>query len=132
MEPKREKQSSLLETSKLNAALQALGYSDITFHGQVEGVEGTKFTSDFYSPSTNTLILVQDSEKLCYDRVNPNGEFRLKERVAKSLPSQPKIFSVNIFQLVNIAEKEQKISFLTEKCSIPLVGEKVNLEVEGL
>jgi hypothetical protein len=38
-----------------------------------------------------------DSDTLCYDRVNPNGTFRLRERIVNSLPSKPNVYVVNLF-----------------------------------
>ena len=76
--------SSLYDGSKVQPALAALGYTDATFNGQVGG-----FSFDFYSPSKNVAILALDSEQLCYDRESPNGNFRLRERTAKSLAEKP-------------------------------------------
>ncbi len=71
-------------------------------------------------------ILAQDSDTLCYDRVAPNGSFQLKERVANSLDAKPKVFTVNLFTLNGLANKEAKIKYLTEQCGIPLIGEKID------
>jgi len=38
-----------------------------------------------------------DHESLVYNRMYPNGNGRLVERVAKSLPSKPRICIVNMF-----------------------------------
>lgn len=72
------------------------------------------------------------SETLCYDRETPNADFRLHERVAKALPQKPKICVINLFTLSGIADKAEKVKFLTETCGVPLAAEKANLDVEGL
>jgi hypothetical protein len=123
--------SSLYENSKILPALQALGYTDVSYHAPIEGLNESKFISDYYSPSTNTLFLTQDSETLCYDRQNPNGLFHIRERVAHQLTQKPNVYVINVFNLSNIAEKEEKVKFLNEKCGVKLVGEKVDLDVAG-
>lgn len=50
-----------------------------------------------------------DSDTLCYDRSNPNGTFRLRERIAESLPSKPKVVAVNLFALAQCQTKEEKV-----------------------
>ena len=125
------KVSGLYENSKILPALQALGYADVTYLAPLEGLDGSNFISDYYSPSTNTLFLTMDSENLCYDRQTPNGNFRIRERVAQQLTQKPTIYQVNVFNLSNIAEKEEKIKFLNEKCEVKLVGDKINLDVVG-
>ena len=117
------KVSGLYENSKILPALQALGYADVTYLAPLEGLDGSNFISDYYSPSTNTLFLTLDSENLCYDRQTPNGNFKIHERVAQQLTQKPKIYQINIFNLSNIAEKEEKIKYLNEKCDIKLIGE---------
>lgn len=118
-----KKISALYENSKLLPALQALGYTDVTYHAPIEGLDGSHFVGDFYSPSTNTLFLTLDSENLCYDRQTPNGNFRIHERVAQQLTQKPTIYQINVFNLSNIAEKEEKIKFLNEKCDVKLNGD---------
>jgi hypothetical protein len=49
--------SGLYESSKILPALKALGYADIDFRSTIDGIDDSKFNADFYSPSTNTLIL---------------------------------------------------------------------------
>jgi len=71
-----------------------------------------------------------DSDTLCYDRSNPNGTFRLRERIAESLPSKPKVVAVNLFALAQCQTKEEKVALL--QTLAPVVGPSVNLEVEGL
>jgi hypothetical protein len=50
--------------------------------------------------------------------------------VASSLDAKPKLFTVNLFTLNGLADKEAKIKYLTEQCGIPLVGEKVDDSVQ--
>ena len=126
-----KKVSGLYENSKILPALQALGYTDVSYHAPIDGLDGSHFVGDYYSPSTNTLFLTLDSETLCYDRQTPNGNFRIHERVANELTQKPNIHIINVFNLSNIPEKEEKIKFLTEKCNVKLVGDKVNLDVAG-
>ena len=95
----------------------------MTYHAPIEGLDGSHFVGDYYSPSTNTLFLTLDSENLCYDRQTPNGNFRIHERVAQQLNQKPTIYQINVFNLSNIAEKEEKIKFLNEKCDVKLVGD---------
>jgi hypothetical protein len=76
--------------------------------------------------------LTLDSDNLCYDRVTPNGDFKLKERTVATLESKPTLYTVNLFTLSGILDKEGKIKYLTEKCGIPLVGTEVNYTVAGL
>ena len=56
----------------------------------------------------------------------------LKERVALSLPSKPKVFSVNIFDLNQAKEKNEKIKYLTENSKIPVVAKEIKHEILGL
>lgn len=126
------KPSLLHENAKVLPALQALGYSDVSFGAPIEGKNGSNFVADYYSPEKNTLFLVLSSDNLCYDRETPNADFRLHERVANALPQKPKICVINLFTLSGIADKAEKVKFLTEKCGVPLAAEKVNLEVAGL
>lgn len=120
-ELKNRKSSNLFDNSKISQALFALGYKDAKFNETVNG-----FALDFYSAEQNVGILAQDSDTLCYDRVAPNGSFLLKERVANSLDAKPKVFTVNLFTLNGLADKEAKIKYLTEQCGIPLIGEKID------
>ena len=108
-----------------------MGYTDVSYHAPIEGLNESNFISDYYSPSTNTLFLTQDSETLSYDRQNPNGLFHIRERVAHQLTQKPTVYVINVFNLSNIAEKEEKVKFLNEKCGVKLVGEKVDLDVAG-
>ena len=124
-ENKNRKASGLFENSKVSQAIQALGYKDAKFNEAVNG-----FNLDLYSAEQNMAILTQDSETLCYDRVAPNGFFQLKQRVASSLEAKPKLFTINLFTLNGLADKEAKIKYLTEQCGIPLVGEKVDDSVQ--
>ena len=80
---------------------------------------------------SNAVFLTQDSETLCYDRKTPNGEFRVRERIVKSLPSQPKTYTINVFDLNQLNEKEEKVKTLQEQFNVPLVADKVNLDVAG-
>ncbi len=120
-ELKNRKSSNLFDNSKISQALFALGYKDAKFNETVNG-----FALDFYSAEQNVGVLAQDSDTLCYDRVAPNGSFLLKERVANSLDAKPKVFTVNLFTLNGLADKEAKIKYLTEQCGIPLIGEKID------
>jgi hypothetical protein len=122
---KNRKASNLYENSKLTQALHAIGYKDAKFNEAVNG-----FSLDIYSAEQNMGILTQDSETLCYDRIAPNGMFQLKSRVAGSLEAKPKLFTVNLFTLNGLADKEAKIKYLTEQCGIPLVGEKIDDSVQ--
>ena len=45
------------------------------------------------------MFITLDSTNLCYDRIHPNGNFHLHERVIKSLPEQPKVHVINVFEL---------------------------------
>lgn len=72
-----------------------------------------------------------DSEFLCYDRKSPNAKFRLKERIANSLASQPKVCVVNVFDINIETKKEEKVKLLIA-AGVPLVSEAINLEVQGL
>lgn len=47
-----------------------------------------------------------DNKNLCYDRKNPNGAFNLQERVLQNLPSKPKVFIVNLFELQNLKQEQ--------------------------
>ena len=76
------------------------------------------------------MFLTLDSDTLCYDRSSPNGTFRLRERIAQSLPSKPKVVAVNLFALSQCQTKEDKVAHL--QTLAPLVGSAVNLEVVGL
>ena len=126
-ENKNRKASLLFENSKLQQALQALGYSDAQFNSDVSG----GFRLDFYSAEHKAGILALDSDSLCYDRVTPNGQFRLRERTAGSLEGKPALYTVNLFTLSGLADNESKIKYLTEQCGIPLVGKEVNYAVTG-
>jgi len=77
----------------------------------------------FIKSISNTVFLTQDSETLCYDRKTPNGKFRLRERVALSLPSQPKVVPVNVFDLNNAESNDQKVAYLQQ--TVPLVAPSV-------
>ena len=63
-----------------------------------------------------------DSEYLLYDRKSPNGDHKLRERVAASLPSKPKVYSVNLFELSQVADKGEKLKTLTENYHVNKVA----------
>lgn len=68
---------------------------------------------------SNTVFVTLDSQSLNYDRKTPNGEYLLKERVIQNLPSKPKMFVANVFEINNIAQAEEKLKYLQEKSQIP-------------
>ena len=93
----------------------------------------TPKNSKYYNSNniSNTVFLMLDSNTLCYDRETPIGRFAIKQRVAESLPSKPKVCVVNIFTLNNIPDKEAKIKYLQETSQVAAVKE-INYSMEGL
>lgn len=76
--------------------MKALGYTDAVSAELVDG-----FLAPVYSKEHNTIILAQDNKNLCYDRKHPNGHFNLQQRVLENLPSKPKVYIVNLFEMQN-------------------------------
>ncbi|CDW71104.1 UNKNOWN [Stylonychia lemnae] len=124
--------SKLFKDSNIIQALKALGYNDLEYRVVVDG-----YLVPLYSKEHNTVILVQDSQNLCYDRQYPNGIFKIQKRVIESLPSNPKVFSANLFQLNKIEtdqkdnHKQGKVQYLLQDQKIPQVGSEIQLVQEG-
>lgn len=58
---------------------------------------------------SNTAVILLHSKNLCYDHKNPNANYNLQLRIANNLPSKPKIYSINIFDILNQSNLEHKI-----------------------
>jgi len=65
---------------------------------------------------------VQDSSNLTYERENPTSDYALKERIAKNLPSKPRVITVNLFNFVDLND-DRKIEYLKSIGLTPVGGD---------